>query len=188
MLLERGLTAMKLLLFEDDAGVALLTKEALEKRGFQVEIAHGGREGLEKAQAKKYEVVILDQLMPDLTGLQVFEQLRKTNPQAVAVMVTGSGDEEIAVKAMKMGVADYIVKSPDMAYLKTLPIVLEKAVEQKKLALEKERLAKELAARNQELAIKLKTLETFEKVTMDREKRILELKEEIKKLKNRGDK
>ncbi|OGQ04096.1 MAG: hypothetical protein A2W61_07110 [Deltaproteobacteria bacterium RIFCSPLOWO2_01_44_7] len=173
---------MKILLFEDDEGVGLLTKEALEKEGFQVDVAQRGNQGLEKARKQQYDFFLLDQMMPDISGLAVFEELKKIKPSCVAIMVTGSGDEKIAVAAMKMGVQDYIVKSADMQYLNTLPLVIQKAVEQKFLAMEKERLLKELQQKNEELSAKLKMLKTFEQTTLDRERKILELKAEIKKL------
>lgn len=176
---------MKILLFEDDEGIAFLTKEELEKNeGYQVDVAHRGKEGLEKARAENYDVFLLDQMMPDYTGLEVFQELQKIkNNVVLALVVTGSGDERIAVQALKMGVSDYVVKSLDMQHLKTLPLVIEKAVEQRRLITEKDRLTNEWKSMNEELKVKLKMLETFEKVSMDREKRILELKEEINRLK-----
>lgn len=176
---------MKILLFEDDEGVALLTKEALEKvaNHFSVDIVHRGKEGLERAKNEKYDFFILDQVMPDYTGLEVFAELKKMkNNSVLAIIVTGSGDEKIAVQALKMGIADYIVKSADMQYLSTLPLVIEKAAEQRRMFLEREELSEKLKAKNEELETRLKMLETFEKITLDREKKILELKEEIKQL------
>lgn len=180
---------MKILLLEDDEGIALLTKEALEKEGFDVDVACNGAEGFKKARDQKYDIYILDQLLPDGTGLEVFEKLKAILPHIVAVMITGSGDEHIAVAAMKMGVSDYIVKAADMGYLATLPLVIKKALEQRFSTFERERLTEELAKRNkelkernEELAAKLKMLQTFEKTTVDREKRISELKEEIRRL------
>ena len=181
---------MNILLFEDDEGVAFLTRDVLAKEKFEVSIASRGKPGIEMFKNRKYDVVILDQIMPDLSGLEVFKKIQAVSHDIVAVMVTGSGDEQIAVRAMKMGVVDYIVKSVDMNYLKTLPLVIRKAVEQKGLLLEKEQLRreleeanKELKLRNRALAIKLKMLESFEKTTLDRERRILELKNEIRELK-----
>lgn len=56
---------MNILLFEDDEGIALLTKEALEKENFQVELAYSGGEGIPKAKAMHYDLVLLDLQTPD---------------------------------------------------------------------------------------------------------------------------
>lgn len=184
---------MRILLFEDDEGTALLTKEFLERENFEMDVAFNGAEGIDKAKSVHYDIILLDLNMPDLNGLEIFEELKRNNPHTVAVVITGSGDEGYAVRAMKNGAADYIVKSPDMSYLETLPTVIRKVLEQKWIALERDRLTKELQttneelkAKNEELGARLKMLKAFEKMTLDREKRILDLKEEIKKLKEKS--
>ncbi|MBI2336705.1 MAG: response regulator [Deltaproteobacteria bacterium] len=134
----------RILLFEDDPGMALLTKEALEKSHYAVDTAPDGTQGLKLFSKNSYDVVLLDLEMPDMTGLEVFRLLQGLSPKVLGIMVTGSGDEHSAVEALKSGVADYIVKAPDSAHLATLPTVIERALEHEALKDEQQRLQEQL--------------------------------------------
>jgi len=135
---------MSVLLFEDDDGQALLTKEALEKEGWTVEACRSGREGLERLAGRAYDLFLIDMQLPDLNGVEVLRRLIQIQPDAVAIIVTGHGDEIAAVEAMKLGACDYVVKSPYMGHLAALPLVIREGMERRKLRGERERLQTEL--------------------------------------------
>ncbi len=137
-------TPISVLLFEDDEGQALLTKEALEQEGFVVEVCRNGREGLERLASSDYHVYLIDRRLPDISGLDVLKRIAALKPAALSIIVTGHGDEVAAVDAMKLGAADYVVKSPSMGHLATLPIVIREAVERRSLKQEREALQTEL--------------------------------------------
>ncbi|MBI4003534.1 MAG: response regulator, partial [Candidatus Omnitrophica bacterium] len=99
------------LLFEDDEGQALLTREALEKEACVVDVCRTGREGLDQLFGKDYDVYLIDMQLPDIRGIEVLRRLKTIKPNAVSIIVTGHGDEAAAVEAMKLGADDYLVKS-----------------------------------------------------------------------------
>ena len=82
--------------------------------------------------------------MPILNGLDVIRSLNSRKDPTPTIMITGAGDEEIAVEAMKSGASDYIVKDNDGRYLELMPYVLEHILNQKNIASEKKRVEEAL--------------------------------------------
>ncbi len=136
--------AISVLLFEDDEGQSVLVRDVLEKDGFTVEVARSGREGLDRCFARDYDIYLIDRKLPDIQGLEVLRRIRTIKPAAVCVIVTGHGDEQAAVEAMKLGAYDYVVKSPSMGHLAALPVVLRESLERFRLRGEREQLQTEL--------------------------------------------
>jgi len=129
---------IRVLYVEDDPGLARLVQKKLERAGYVVDLAHDGAEGLAMYNAGSYDVVTLDQEIPVHTGLEVIRILasqQSTLPPII--MVTGTGDEKIAVEAMKLGASDYIVKDTEGRYLELLPVVIEGVLHQQRLLEEK---------------------------------------------------
>jgi DNA-binding NtrC family response regulator len=79
-----------------------------------------------------------DLRLPDGSGLELLKKVRERNPPPAVVLVTGQGDQEVAVAALKAGAADYLVKQSD--YLHRLPIILSNAIAQNRLLREQEAL------------------------------------------------
>jgi PAS domain S-box-containing protein len=77
------------------------------------------------------DIIITDYLLPDMNGLEFLEELQRRHKEIPVVVVTGQGDENIAVKAMKLGAYDYIVKSAD--FFSLVPSIIEKVILRKKL-------------------------------------------------------
>ena len=103
----------KVLLIEDNPLLTGLYKAALEKAGLEVHVAHDGKRGIELAQEKKPDLIILDFLMAGMNGLEVLKVL-KSDPEMQkikAIMLTVSGSAQTKEDAKKLGVADYIIKS-----------------------------------------------------------------------------
>ena len=91
------------LYMEDDAAQARLVQKCLERAGYAVEVAGDGTAGLALYAAGPYDAVIVDQTMPGLSGLEVIRAMRPPGPLPPTIMVTGTGNEQIAVEAMKAG-------------------------------------------------------------------------------------
>ena len=149
---------IRVLYMEDDAGLARLLKKRLEREGYSVAIARDGGEGLSMYAATSYDVVAVDQNMPVHDGLEVIRILAARGPLPPVIMITGAGNEKIAVEALKMGARDYIVKDVEGGYLDLLPTVIDRVIYQHRLTEEKQQAdealrqyAAELKARNEEL-------------------------------------
>jgi len=149
---------IRILYIEDDPGLARLFQRKLSRAGYLVDIARDGQEGLAMYNAGTYDVVATDQAMPIHSGLDIIEILASQGPLPPTIMVTGTGSEQIAVEAMKLGASDYIVKDVDGGYFDLLPTVIQRVLHRQRLLEEKRQAdealresAAELEARNEEL-------------------------------------
>ncbi|MBN1995316.1 MAG: response regulator [Anaerolineae bacterium] len=149
---------IRILYMEDEAGLARLFQRRLELAGYAVDVARDGQEGLAMFDPTLHDVIVVDYKMPYYNGLEVLGALVKQGSLPPAIMLTGSGDEQTAVMAMKLGAGDYIVKDMRRGYLKLLPVVIEQVVYRQRLADAKRQAeeslqqhALELQARNEEL-------------------------------------
>jgi PAS domain S-box-containing protein/putative nucleotidyltransferase with HDIG domain len=140
---------IRILYIEDDVGLARLLQKRLEKRGYTVDIATDGAEGIAKYEANSYDILFVDQSLPTYDGLEILRILGSRESPPPAIMITGTGDEHVAVEAMKLGAADYIVKDVGTNYLELLPSVITKVLEQRQ-AFEEKRQAEEALRRNEE--------------------------------------
>ena len=157
---------IRILYMEDNPGLARLFKKKLEREGYAVDIARDGEEGLAMYAAGDYDVVAVDQAMPIHDGLEVIRILASRGPLPPTIMITGTGDEQIAVEAMKLGARDYIVKDVEGGYLDLLPTVIEHVLQQQRIAEEKQRAEAErerlLAAEREQRLL----AETLREVTL----------------------
>ncbi len=142
---------IRILIMEDDVGQARLAQRALQRAGYEVEVAHDGASGLAAFQANAFDLLIVDHQMPEKDGIEVLHMLVAWNALSPTIMVTGSGDEAVAVEAMKLGAGDYIVKDVDGNYLTLLPTVIERLLDQKQLVDEKQKAEDTLHQTLQEL-------------------------------------
>jgi signal transduction histidine kinase len=128
------------LLVEDDADQAEVVARTLRRQDspFTVTRVGDGPACLEALTRQSYTIVLLDYSLPRLSGLEVLAEIRRRGESVPVVMVTGQGDERVAVEAVRAGAADYVLKST--GYLTTLPTVIRKVLKQHELALENERL------------------------------------------------
>jgi DNA-binding response OmpR family regulator len=101
---------IKVLIVDDDKKLCRLVGDYLEPMGYDVEAAHTGPAGLEKAMAGDFHVVILDVMMPEMDGFEVLKKLRKASDIPV-LMLTALGDETDRVVGLEMGADDYLPKT-----------------------------------------------------------------------------
>jgi signal transduction histidine kinase len=135
----------RVLYMEDDASQTRLVRKCLERVGYEVDVACDGAEGLARCAERNYDAVIVDQTMPVVSGLDVIRAMLAQKPLPPTIMVTGTGNERIAVEAMKLGVSDYLVKDLEGGFVNVLPLVVRRSIEQHRTLLEKQRIEKELA-------------------------------------------
>ena len=123
----------KILLAEDNRDHAELTRIALKKhiRNIQIVQAFSGQECLDSLNEEEFDAIILDYSLPDKDGLQVLDEIKSSRIKTPVIIVTGMGSETVAVKAIKRGAYDYLIKSE--GYLMTLPITVRKVLENRGL-------------------------------------------------------
>ena len=95
----------RILVIEDDMAIASLTQLQLENRGFKVQLAENGVEGLRHAYAWQPDLVVLDIMMPDMDGWTVCERLRELSDVPI-IFVTAIGKETDIVRGLEMGADD----------------------------------------------------------------------------------
>ena len=105
---------MKILIIDDEKAICNTLKEILQYEKYEVEIANDGDEGVKKAKAMSFDLVLCDIKMPKMDGLEVLAILQQINPEVPVVMISGHGTIETAVDAIRKGAYDYISKPPDL--------------------------------------------------------------------------
>jgi DNA-binding response OmpR family regulator len=100
----------RVLLVDDEKDFVEMLGLRLEEAGENVTPAHSGQECLQVLEKKEIDVVILDILMPGMDGIATLKEIRNRFPLVEVIMLTGHGTTESAVKGMKLGAFDYLLK------------------------------------------------------------------------------
>lgn len=100
----------KILVADDSGTIRALLKTALEGAGYEVDMADDGLSAYELGRNAEYDLIIMDQLMPGLLGLEVIERWRDEGMEAPVLMLTGVDDDRTAVESFDLGAVDYVRK------------------------------------------------------------------------------
>ena len=100
---------MKILIVEDERAIAEVEKAYMEKNGYTADIAGDGLKGLEMFAAEKYDLVILDLMLPGMSGVDVCRAIRMKS-QVPIIMVTARSGEDDVVSGLDAGASDYVIK------------------------------------------------------------------------------
>ena len=119
----------RVLYIDDDPGLARLVQKALERRGYAIELAATGEEGLERIRQGGIDVVGLDHYLPSGTGLDVLAQMADFADKPAVVYVTGTVETAVAIAALKAGAADYVLKTVDADFLELLSSAITSALD-----------------------------------------------------------
>jgi diguanylate cyclase (GGDEF)-like protein/PAS domain S-box-containing protein len=130
----------RILYMEDNPGLSVLLQKNLQRRGFLVDTAANGEEGLRMVETTRYDVLIVDYNMPFFGGLDVIRALASKGMPTPVIMVTGEGNEVVAADALKLGASDYIVKDIEMRYLSLLPAVIDQVLYKQQLIRERNQM------------------------------------------------
>ncbi len=101
---------MNILLIEDEPKTLAYIRKGLEENGYEVDIAADGREGLQLAMSRDYQIIVSDIVMPGLNGVELCAQLRKMNNETPLLMLTALGGVGQVVQGLDSGADDYLVK------------------------------------------------------------------------------
>ena len=118
----------KALVIDDEQIVLDSVSKILKDENYEVDVSLSGREGLNQAVQKEYDIVFTDIRMPDIGGMRVLRDVKRAKPSLPVVIITGYASVKSAVQAMKLGAADYIEKpfTPDQL-LKAVDAALDMA-------------------------------------------------------------
>jgi DNA-binding response OmpR family regulator len=101
---------MKILIVEDEAGIATFLKQGLEEEGYVIIVASNGQDGLDQAIAQKPDLILLDWMLPKLSGLEVCLSFRKENTTTPIIFLTAKDTVQETIEGLKAGANDYIKK------------------------------------------------------------------------------
>jgi PAS domain S-box-containing protein len=135
------------LIVDDDQGLLRLLSKALSRAGYKTAAAASGKAAVEWLDAHAADLALLDLKLPDMEGHELITRIQRCKHPAPFIIITGQGDERVAVEMMKSGAMDYIVK--DAEFLNVVPTDVDRALKQieseKRLAAAEEALRKEHA-------------------------------------------
>jgi DNA-binding NtrC family response regulator len=134
----------RILIADDEPSNRKILAQELVHRGFAVDTARGGREALAMIESTAPDLMILDYMMPDLSGLEVLKELRSNGNDMPVIMITAYGSVDRAVEAMKAGAYDFITRPFDPEHI---DLVVRKALERQTLKREVEVLSEEVRDR-----------------------------------------
>ena len=130
--MDRAPSTLRVLLVEDDEHDVLAFERAFKNSEIACDITRCLRaeDAIERlrSDASSFDIVVTDYRLPGMSGLELFEAIRKAGIDLPLVITAGSGSEHTAVEALRAGVDDYIIKDPGTCYLDFLPVVLPEVV------------------------------------------------------------
>lgn len=138
-------TLQRILYIEDDEGLARLLQKRLERHRISVETSFTAEDGLERMKNERYDLVLLDYHLPGMNGLEALDAIIAMQGAPPVIILTGSGDESVAVAALEKGAADYAVKDTGQSYFDLLPAVIQAAYTKDRLVRENELQRQELS-------------------------------------------
>ena len=107
----------RILLIEDEPGIVLTLTDRLAREGYAVESAADGESGLERASKEPFDLLLLDLMLPRMSGFDVCRELRKRGVDTPVIMLTARGQVVDKVVGLKLGADDYVTKPFEMAEL-----------------------------------------------------------------------
>jgi len=101
---------MRILVVEDEPSIANFVRQGLNESGYAVDVAGDGREGLEYARVADYDVLVLDIMLPKMSGLDLLRELRRQGDKTPTLMLTARDTVDDRVAGLDAGADDYLVK------------------------------------------------------------------------------
>ena len=106
--------AWKVLLIDDEEDFVTTLAERLELRGLQPVAVSDGETGLNRIMSEPFDAVILDVMMPGLSGMEVLKRIKSFNPRLPVIILTGRGRSENGPQGLQLGAVDYLIKPFDI--------------------------------------------------------------------------
>ncbi len=138
----------RILVVDDEERLCRSLESLLKKAGYQVQTATDGKEALRLYGENRFDLVISDIRLPEYDGIQLLEAIRKQDPEAMVILMTGYASLETALAAINMGAYDYLMKPIEFTQLK---LAARRALEKRELESARQRLLDELQLTNLQL-------------------------------------
>lgn len=116
----------KVLVVDDEKLICDMLKTELEKNNYDVTVVNNSKDAIKAIEYTHFDIVLLDLMLPKITGLDLLSLIKEKSPETVVIIITAYGSAESAVKAMKLGAFDYIIKPFSM---EEMLVVIKKAEE-----------------------------------------------------------
>ena len=101
---------MRILLVEDDTGASRFIRKGLQEKGYAIDVAFDGEEGLHCATLQAYDLIILDIMLPEMSGFEVLKGIRKKGILTPVIFLTARDEKEDVVHGLELGADDYLIK------------------------------------------------------------------------------
>lgn len=126
-----------ILIVDDDPGIQFFLGELLKKEGFRFDIAGTGTDAIARLKNNNYSLVLLDEKMPGMSGIEVLERIKSEGYSMPVIMISAYGSKELAMRAIRHGAYDFFTKPVDIEIVRT---VINRAIEKYDLQKELETL------------------------------------------------
>ncbi|MGE8036924.1 DNA-binding response regulator [Lysinibacillus sp. KCTC 33748] len=107
----------RILIIEDEENIARVLQLELQFEGYKADMAHTGTDGLLKYREQQWDLILLDVMLPEMSGIDVLKRIRATESQTPVIMLTAKSEVEDKVKGLDLGANDYITKPFDIEEL-----------------------------------------------------------------------
>ncbi len=162
-----------LLIVEDDLGLARLQQRRLERAGYAVLTSASAEEAAQRAKHGDIDLFILDQRLPGgVSGLELYRRLKANGLDVPAILVTGLREDELLLEALRAGVRDFVLKTPE--YLDYLLPAVERVLKQvrtERQLVESRALAREALLRQHELEVEIAQRKRAEELLKEADRR-----------------
>lgn len=101
---------MRVLLIEDEIKVSSFISKGLEEEAYEVEVVYNGRDGLDRLTSDRYDIVLLDLMIPEISGLEVLKTIRERGVNTPVLIITAKNSKEDVVRGLDTGSDDYLTK------------------------------------------------------------------------------
>ena len=153
---------INILIVDDETSVADILKDCVSDTQRSVDVCYNGLDGIGLIQKNRYDLIIVDLVMPKIGGMDVLKYAKKENPDVLVIIITGHASLETAILAVKEGAYDYIKKP---CKLEEIRIVVDNAIEKIKLYRENKELLKQIQDTYSELMLLKQEKKTDKKIS-----------------------
>lgn len=158
--MEQESESANILVIDDELGIREGCRRILNRAGHQVTVASAGQEGWEKIQSGQFSLVLLDVMMPDISGMELLKRITQFDADIICIIITGYATIELAVQAIKEGAYDFIAKPFDA---NTLLLTVNQGLERRRLTQEARRLA-QMESEKEQLELRKAELEKLNRL------------------------